>query len=157
MSIKFAESFAERGGWWVVAQFALFGLILVALTQNRDPAPVLQVAGWAAVAAALVLGGSGLWMIRRRLTAMPAPVDGAVLMERGPFGLVRHPIYGGVILGFLGLSIKGGNPYAAVLSLLLVPFFYAKTEHEERLLRARFPEYAEYQQRVSRRMLPWVF
>lgn len=156
MSIKFVRTFTERGGWWVVAQFALFGLILVALTRNSDPAVPLQVAGWVAVAIALILGGSGLWMIRRRLTAMPAPVDGAVLMDRGPFALVRHPIYGGVILGFVGLSLKGGNVYAAVLSLLLVPFFYAKTEHEERLLAAQFPEYVEYRQRVRRRMLPWV-
>ena len=72
-------------------------------------------------------------------------------MDRGPFALVRHPIYGGVILGFVGLSLKGGNVYAAVLSLLLVPFFYAKTEHEERLLAAQFPEYVEYRQRVRRR------
>ena len=156
MYIKFGGSFTERGGWWVVAQFALFGLLLLALTRNTDPSLPLQVIGWLLVAVALVLAGAGMWMIRRRITAMPAPLDGAVLMERGPFSVVRHPIYGGVVLGFLGLSIKGGNIYAAVLSLLLLPFFYAKTEHEERLLIERFPEYAGYRDRVPRRILPWM-
>lgn len=140
----------------MVAQFALFALLLLALTRNVDPSAPLQAAGWLLVAMALGLGGSGMWMIRRRITAMPAPLDGAVLMESGPYALVRHPIYGGVVLGFLGLSLKGGNVYAAVLSLLLLPFFYAKTEHEERLLVDEFPEYAGYRDRVPRRILPWI-
>jgi protein-S-isoprenylcysteine O-methyltransferase Ste14 len=156
MSIKFDGNFTKRGGWWVVVQFALFGLLLLALTRNADPSTPLQVIGWLLVAGALVLGGAGMWMIRRRITAMPAPLDGAVLMESGPFSLVRHPIYGGVVLGFLGLSIKGGNLYALATSLLLLPFFYAKTEHEERLLIERFPEYRRYRDRVPKRILPWV-
>ena len=156
MAIKFDRSFSARGGWWVVAQFVLFGLLLLALTRNQDPATVFQIIGWLLVASALALGGSGMWMIRRRITAMPAPLDGAVLMESGPFGVVRHPISGGVVLGFLGLSVKGGNLLAAGLSVLLVMFFYAKTEHEERLLADRFPEYHGYRERVARRIIPWV-
>ena len=155
MTIKF-ESFTQRGGWWVVAQFALFGLILLALTQNTNPAPWVRVTGWALVIAATGLAGTGLWLIRNKLTALPAPRRGAVLLETGPFALVRHPIYGGVILGFLGLAIKGGNVLAAVLALLLIPFFWAKTGHEERLLVAEIPEYAAYRDRVPRRFVPWI-
>ena len=95
-------------------------------------------------------------MIRDHLTALPAPRHGAVLLDRGPFALVRHPIYGGLILGFLGLAIRGGNLIAAMLALLLIPFFWAKTEYEERLLAARLPEYADYRARVPRRFLPWL-
>lgn len=155
MTIKF-ESFVEQGGWWVVAQFALFALILVALTQNTTPATPFQVSGWILVALAVALASSGLWLIRSKLTALPAPMDGAVLLETGPFGVVRHPIYGGLILGFLGLSIKGGNVVAAALALLLIPFFWAKTTREERLLVEQIPEYAGYTKRVSHRFLPWI-
>ena len=157
MIIKFVQRFTKRGGWWVVAQAVLFAAILVALTHNEDPVTALRVLGWVLVAGALVLGGSGLWMIRDKLTAMPAPVDGAVLLERGPFALVRHPIYGAIILGFVGLSIKGGNLLAFGLSLLLIPFFFAKTRHEEQLLALRFPEYSTYRSRVRYRVLPWIF
>ena len=156
MTIKLVKNFGDRGGWWVVAQVGLFGLILLALRRNADPVVAIQIVGWTAIALALLLGGSGMWMIRRRITAMPAPLDGAVLMDGGPYGLVRHPIYGGVILGFVGLTTKGGNVYALGLSLLLIPFFYAKSRHEERLLEAQFPEYDEYRLRVTRRVLPWL-
>jgi protein-S-isoprenylcysteine O-methyltransferase Ste14 len=155
MSINFGD-FARNGGWWVVAQFALFALILLALARNTTPASALQAIGWAAIGAAVVLAGSGLWMIRNHLTALPAPRHGAVLLDQGPFSLVRHPIYGGVILGFLGLSIRGGNLLAALLTVVLVPFFWAKTEHEERLLAARLPEYDDYRTRVRRRFIPWI-
>ena len=155
MSINF-EEFRKKGGWWVVAQFVLFALILLALTRNTTPESALLIIGWTFVGAAVVLAGSGLWMIRNHLTALPAPRHGAVLLDRGPFSLVRHPIYGGLILGFLGLSLRGGNTLAALLALLLVPFFWAKTQHEEQLLVARLPEYADYRKRVRRRFLPWI-
>lgn len=155
MSINFGE-FTRRGGWWVVAQFALFGLILLAFTRNKTPEGYWLLIGWVLVGAAVLLAGSGLWMIRDHLTALPAPRHGAVLLDRGPFALVRHPIYGGLILGFLGLAIRGGNLIAAMLALLLIPFFWAKTEHEERLLAARLPDYDDYRERVPQRFLPWL-
>jgi protein-S-isoprenylcysteine O-methyltransferase Ste14 len=155
MTIKF-ESFRERGGWWVVVQFAIFGLILLTLTGNRTPSLVWQITGWVLVGVGGLGALGGLWVIRDRLTALPAPIADAVLRQDGPYSVVRHPIYGGLILGFAGLAIKGGNPLALGLSLGLVPFFYAKTSVEERMLVARFPDYLEYQERVRFRVLPWI-
>jgi len=155
MTIK-SEGFGERGGWWVVAQFAIFGLILLALTGNRTPSLVWQITGWMLVGVGGLGALGGLWVIRDRLTALPAPIANTVLRQDGPYSVVRHPIYGGLILGFAGLAIKGGNPLALGLSLGLVPFFYAKTSVEERMLAARFPEYPEYQERVRFRVLPWI-
>lgn len=155
MTIKF-ESFVKRGGWWVVAQVALFALIFVALTGNTTPNDWLRAVGWILVALAVVLAGAGFWLIRDKLTALPAPLEGAVLLDQGPFALVRHPIYGGLILGFLGLALKGGNVIAALLSLALIPFFWAKTNREENLLIAQIPEYAGYRDRVPHRFLPWI-
>jgi protein-S-isoprenylcysteine O-methyltransferase Ste14 len=155
MHIK-SESFRERGGWWVVAQFFLFGLILLALTQDRNTAVLWRILGWCLVAVGAMASGSGLWAIRDKLTALPAPIDDAVLRQRGPYGVVRHPIYGGLVLGFAGLAISGGNLLALGLSLGLLPFFYAKTSVEERMLVAQFPEYAEYRRRVRYRVLPWL-
>ena len=155
MIIK-SEGFVKRGGCWVIAQFVLFAAVVIALTANRDAPPLMVAASWALIAIALGFAGSGLYMLRDKLTAMPAPVDGAILHRHGPFALVRHPIYTGVILGFLGLALKGANPVAALLAVGLIPFFYAKAGFEERLLAERFPEYADYQLAVPYRLLPWL-
>ncbi len=155
MIIK-STGFVKRGGWWVVAQFLWFGAIVIALTANRAAPPLLVAAGWALIAIAIGFAGSGLYILRDKLTAMPAPVDDAVLHRHGPFAVVRHPIYTGVILGFLGLAVKGANPLAVLLAAALIPFFYAKSGYEERLLVERFPDYADYQRTVPHRLIPWL-
>jgi protein-S-isoprenylcysteine O-methyltransferase len=40
------------------------------------------------------------------------------LVERGPFRIVRHPLYTGVFLAFVGLGMSLGN-WAALLAILL--------------------------------------
>lgn len=140
----------------MVAQFTLFGLIVLALAGGHNAVPVFQVAGWCLVGIGGFAALAGLWAIRDELTALPAPLESAVLRERGAYAIVRHPIYGGLILGFVGLALIGGNLPAIGLSLGLIPFFYAKTSVEERMLLSRFPEYQDYRKRVPFRVLPWI-
>lgn len=156
MTINSMQDFRARGGWWVVAQFVLFGSILLALTTSTTPPWWMRGIGWGLVGAAVLLAGSGLWSIRRRLSALPAPLEGAVLIERGPYRLVRHPIYGGLVIGSFGMAVRGGNPTVAALSLVLLGFFVAKSRYEERLLTAAFPDYRAYRERVGHRLIPWV-
>lgn len=48
-------------------------------------------------------------------------------------------------------------PWPALLvAAMLIPFFHAKARREERWLREKFPEYAEYERRV-RRFIPWIY
>ena len=69
----------------------------------------------------------------------------------------RHPIYGGVFLFLLGTAMIVDSVLGTVLALGLLPFFYLKSTYEERQLRIRYPEYHSYQQRVPRRLIPFVF
>jgi len=90
------------------------------------------------------------------ISIYPAPTSDSELVRGGPFRLVRHPIYLAVILGTIGLALGTLNPTALVAALLFVPFFMAKTGHEEDLLIERFPEYREYRSVVPYRLIPWV-
>jgi protein-S-isoprenylcysteine O-methyltransferase Ste14 len=154
-------SFAERGGWWVVGQIALIGIYALALVGT---APVTEgiglgfarSTGLALAAVALVIGIWSLIVLRRSLSIYPAPLSDAELILRGPYRLVRHPIYLAVILGTVGLALATLNPTALVASLVFVPFFMAKSGHEEDLLIERYPEYREYRSTVSYRLIPWV-
>ncbi len=72
-----------------------------------------------------------------------------ILIEGGPFAFVRHPIYLGATLIFIGISILGKNPRALpfIGMILLVEIEKARREEEE--LAKRFPGFEEYRKRVG--------
>jgi protein-S-isoprenylcysteine O-methyltransferase Ste14 len=78
------------------------------------------------------------------------------LVTRGPYRLVRHPVYLGEQVAALGLLIGSENrlptsiAFVAVLVCQLV-----RTRYEEAGLTAQFPEYAAYAQR-TKRLIPGV-
>jgi len=155
------ESFAERGGWWVVGQGALIGLYLLALlgTPSVTEGVALgfaQIVGVVVIALAVFVGTWSLFLLRSQLTAMPAPTEQAVLVESGPYRFVRHPMYGAVSFAMLGVALVDLNPWAVLFALLAFPFFMAKTGHEEDLLVKTFPGYREYRSRVQYRLVPWL-
>jgi protein-S-isoprenylcysteine O-methyltransferase Ste14 len=154
-------TFTERGGWWVVGQMALLGLFGLGLL-GTDPVTegvalgFAQGSGLALMAVAIVIGAWSLGLIRRSLSLFPAPTSDALLVRKGPFRLVRHPIYLAVVLGTIGVALVALNPSALVVALVFVPFFMAKSGHEEDLLMERFFEYREYRSTVPYRLIPWV-
>lgn len=153
-----------RGEYYVIVQGVLFALI--ALGPRTWPGAPAWPAPWAAMATvagiALMLIGmplalAGLLALGdKSLTALPYPKDGSVLVENGPYALVRHPIYSGLILGAFGwgLYVHGGLTllYAAALFVL----FDLKSRREELWLAERYAGYAEYRARVKK-LIPWVY
>jgi protein-S-isoprenylcysteine O-methyltransferase Ste14 len=150
--------FSRRGGWWVVAQFVLFAAYLGALWVGRggSPAPVVAVTGGVLAAAGAVQALAGLRGLGAGLSVFPTPVDGADLVAHGIFRFVRHPIYGGIVLGGMGLALLAASPFAAAVDVLLAWFFWNKAGFEERHLVARHPGYVEYRSRVRHRLVPGV-
>jgi protein-S-isoprenylcysteine O-methyltransferase Ste14 len=76
--------------------------------------------------------------------------------QGGIFGLVRHPVYGGVILIGLGWSLADA-PLGLVPTALLAVLFDLKARREEAWLIERLPEYAAYRARTPRRFVPWLY
>ncbi len=76
--------------------------------------------------------------------------------DRGPYALMRHPLYAGNFLIVLGLVVVFNNPWAYLL--LLLPFAYLYhviTDMEEKRMRRRFGgDYHEYREREVPRFLP---
>jgi protein-S-isoprenylcysteine O-methyltransferase Ste14 len=72
------------------------------------------------------------------------------LVRRGPYALVRHPVYTGLALHFAGACLATGNLLLIVGTLLVsYPAFYLRARAEERLLRDRFgAEYEKYAREV---------
>lgn len=72
------------------------------------------------------------------------------LIERGPYRHVRHPIYTGLLLAFLGTAVAIGE-WRGLLALVIVAVsFWRKLRLEERWLGEQFGSvYADYMRRVK--------
>ena len=72
------------------------------------------------------------------------------LIERGPYRHVRHPIYTGLLLAFLGTAVALGE-WRGLLALTIVAVsFWRKLRLEERWLGEQFgAPYADYMRRVK--------
>lgn len=147
----------DTGSKWVWAQFLMLVLIAISiLLFGGQPQAVATL-----IAVVLFVAGQGIAIaaalkMRQYLTAHPAPARGAVLLRGGIYGMVRHPMYGGVILMCAAVAVFDLNVIAAVLTGGLVALFYGKSGYEETLLVEAFLGYADYQEQVTRRFIPWV-
>jgi protein-S-isoprenylcysteine O-methyltransferase Ste14 len=102
------------------------------------------------VALMLCLGGWGVIIWARAVLAgnWSATVmlkQGHELVRRGPYAVVRHPIYTGGLLALAGTALIDGRIRSAVGVILLTGLLKVKSESEERLMRHAFGvEYDRY-------------
>ncbi|MCB1127317.1 MAG: isoprenylcysteine carboxylmethyltransferase family protein [Verrucomicrobiae bacterium] len=155
------SGFWQRGGVWVLAQSVLMGLVVLAaeLDRARPAGTILlpiRVAGGLLFAWGALVGMCGALILGGNRTIFPAPNHGSQLVRHGVYRWLRHPLYSSLMGLSLGWSCLRGSWAAAGASLLLVAFLRCKAAHEERLLRARFPDYDEYSRR-TRRFLPGLW
>lgn len=165
MKAKLASLFrGKKGEYLVVLQFVLvFAFVFV---PPWNPVLTLPFLGethlfrWSVLLccglAALLLGGTGLAHIREYLTPLPYPVDHNRLVDRGAYGIVRHPLYSSQLLAGLGWTVFQLS--FSHLLLLVTGFFFFdyKASKEEGWLVQRHPEYEKYARRV-RKLIPWVY
>jgi protein-S-isoprenylcysteine O-methyltransferase Ste14 len=150
----------RRGEGWVVFQALLFAAVVAAGFAGPAWDSAARVAGAIAGLALIIVGvglvTAGILGLRRQLTAYPRPVPGGRLIEDGVFGLVRHPMYGGLVIAALGWSLVMASPMALAGAFVLGVFFDLKSRREEAWLAEQFAGYAAYRRR-ARRLIPWLY
>lgn len=137
----------RRGGGWVFAQSVLMVLIVVLVF--LPPYWPMEL-GYVGVPLALVGAVGFVWSARtlgKSLTPYPRPRVDAELVERGPYRLVRHPIYVAGFCFFFGAGLASSLP-ATLGALALGALWQRKAAVEEAHLAARFREYEDYCSRV---------
>lgn len=154
-------SLGPRGEGWLLIQIVLFFAVVVAcVSAAADWLPVrstvAQVVGVALFVLGWVLGMAGVVGLRRSLSPLPHPVDGAELVQDGIYGWVRNPIYAGLILIAVGASLWRGSGVGLLISAVLAVFLGLKARREEAWLRERFSGYDAYARRV-RRFVPGLY
>lgn len=121
--------------------------------------PDTRAAGW--IGAALTVAGLGfaIWArfhIGRNWSATVTLKEGHTLVRDGPYAIVRHPIYTGLLLAVLGTAIVHREVGGLIGFALVVLELKRKSLLEERLMVEQFgAEYLQYRREVKG-LVPWA-
>ena len=136
----------------VAVQFACLGYL--GLT-----GPV-WVPGWGYRVVLLAGVGLGLWAVGvmrlGRFNIAPHIKPGAQLVSRGPYAIIRHPMYTALLIVTLVWVVVTPTWNRLLVWGVLLVNLLVKLHYEERLLTAQFPGYAAYQTQ-TRRLIPWFY
>lgn len=109
----------------------------------------------------LVIVGFGIVFLTFRANSYTSSIievaDEQPLVDRGPYGIVRHPMYAGAVLLLVATPVALGSWIAVPLALALVMVIVVRLLDEERYLRAHLRGYDEYRSRVPCRLVPFVW
>lgn len=79
------------------------------------------------------------------------------VIETGPYGYVRHPMYAAAVWAFVGMPLALGSWWSIALLIFLFPILLWRLLDEERILARDLPGYSAYMQRVRFRLIPYVW
>jgi protein-S-isoprenylcysteine O-methyltransferase Ste14 len=82
---------------------------------------------------------------------------GHYVVTAGPYRFVRHPMYFGALLGWIGTPLLLGTWWALVPSGIALVAMVVRTALEDKTLQAELPGYAQYAQHVRYKLLPGIW
>lgn len=119
---------------------------------------------WTRIAGAVLMSvGTYVLFAALRENTFAAPVvkmqkeRGQEVISTGPYSLVRHPMYAGAILLFLGGPLLLSSNAGIVLSAVLIVTIAIRSVGEEAMLKEELPGYREYMRIVRWRIVPFFF
>ena len=136
-----------------VAIGAQMAFLLVGLVAGETGSGPAVAVGNALLVAGLVFAVVSVAVLGRCFGVLP---DVRGLVMRGPYRLVRHPLYLGELVALLGVVV-GSHRWWLALPVWLVGLLLqlVRTGYEEQSLRTVFPEYGDYAAR-TKRLIPGV-
>lgn len=124
--------------------------------------------GWSQVPVALVIGADAVVLVSylfvfwvQRVNEFASRVVEVEpdhrLVDTGPYTIVRHPMYLGVMWFVLATPVALGSYWAVIPAVGIVPALMARILAEERVLHRDLPGYAAYTERIRHRLLPGIW
>ena len=110
---------------------------------------LLPVLGTIMVAAGL---GFALWArahLGRNWSGIITVKEGHTLVRTGPYRVVRHPIYTGLLIALIGTAAAIGEWRGVLALVCALVGFLRKIQVEETRMSENFPEYAQYRRQTA--------
>ncbi|MFC2253991.1 isoprenylcysteine carboxylmethyltransferase family protein [Labrys portucalensis] len=102
-----------------------------------------------------------MWVFRENSFAAPVVKVQAErhhhVVSTGPYAFVRHPMYAGVMLYFIGTPLLIGSWWGLAMMPVFFLAFALRSRIEERTLMTGLPGYADYARSVRYRMVPGIW
>ncbi len=122
---------------------------------SQVPVPVVLLAD------AIVLASYVLVLLAQRVNAYASRIvqveQGQQVIDTGPYAIVRHPMYLGMLGFMVATPLALGSYWATIPALGILPTLMARIVAEEKLLRRNLPGYIAYTGRVRHRLLPGIW
>jgi protein-S-isoprenylcysteine O-methyltransferase Ste14 len=150
---------AQKRIQWV-ASLCLLALYIVSALDHGQ--------GWSVVPTSVVLigdlltvlGFAAMYRVFRENSYAAAIVTveaGQRVISTGPYAWVRHPMYAGALLLFLGTPLALGSWWGLAVYIPSVAILVARLRDEEQFLTRNLPGYDDYCRRVRFRLMPGVW
>jgi protein-S-isoprenylcysteine O-methyltransferase Ste14 len=147
----------------IIMLFASLGFVSLLVVPGFD-----RRFGWSAVPVAVVVAGNaltavGFALVDRVYRANPyssATIEisrNQRVVTKGPYAIVRHPMYASALLYLVGMPLALGSWWGLVGLAIMLPFLIWRLLDEERFLAGALPGYRAYEQRVRHRLLPGIW
>lgn len=117
---------------------------------------------WVSIAAAVVMFLSYLLVFRTMqvnsyLSRIIEVAENQKVIDTDVYGVVRHPMYVGMVVLYVVSPIVLGSWWAVIPALVIVPVIVARILDEEKALESELAGYKEYKQKVKYRLIPFVW
>ncbi|HLY43427.1 MAG TPA: isoprenylcysteine carboxylmethyltransferase family protein [Terracidiphilus sp.] len=151
-----------------IVRVLAFVIVIVLLSTTRIPLPWLYRQLWPVglwpfwLGAGITVAGLlfAVWArvhLGRNWSRSVTIKEDHELITSGPYALVRHPIYTGILAGFVGTAIALSEVRGVIVIALIFLVFWAKLRMEEEWMRSEFGEtYADYAGRTAA-LVPYLF
>lgn len=122
-----------------------FIMMLLIILPGGVVGPELRVFSTVLIIVGTILSALCLRHLGRSFSIMATARE---LVTKGPYGFVRHPLYGAEVVTMVGVALGHWSLSAAALLVVWLGLQIRRAQNEERVLRDSFPEYADYARRV---------
>ena len=150
-----SQKLLQAGAILTIAGIVVISSLDHRFVWSRVPLPV-EVAGYALV----VLGYLIYFIVFRENTfggATIVVVPDQKVIDTGPYAIVRHPMYVGLLVVFLGTPLALGSWWGLVMLVPTALILVLRIRYEEAFLTVELPGYADYRRKVRYRIVPFLW
>jgi len=150
---------AQKGVVSLSALFFVFGFVVAGLDFRFSLFPLPDIV--VIIASIVLLFSYVLYALvlkqNRFLSRVIEVQENQIVIDKGLYGIVRHPMYSATILMFLSIPLVLGSLYSFFCFLPYVALIAIRIINEEKLLQKELRGYDEYMKKVRYRLIPFIW